>query len=260
MHAPTLRRHARAITSTMMVHRRARPTVIMPQWRIIICTTTHTSRCIRRARNSRIVTARRWATVVSRPYRRMSMFPMRMHSIIMCRRRCRHGGAKRKNWMPCIWHRSDRHPTHQRYAISISLSTLMHCVLMHMYDNRILFIISLVLQLPPRDMSPPPLPPRLGLIHNAIKKSSGSNINNKDEVLREHNLKLPNTSTIMMRRNSAMERASKDGTTVTATSGTSILQSASSLDSPGPKTPLDNPVKKHRQSAPVAPPINRRAR
>lgn len=107
-------------------------------------------------------------------------------------------------------------------------------------------------------MSPPPLPPRLGLIHTAIKKSSACNMNNKDEVLREHNLKLPNTSTIMMRRNSAMERASKDGNGTIATSAT--LQSSSSLDLPGPKTPLDNPIKKLRQTAPVAPPINRRAR
>lgn len=103
-------------------------------------------------------------------------------------------------------------------------------------------------------MSPPPLPPRLGLIHTAIKKSSVNNINSKDEVPREHNLKLPNTSTIMMRRNSAMERASKDGNSSTAT--TSQLQSTPSLESPGG---LDNPVKKFRQTAPP-PPINRRAR
>lgn len=107
-------------------------------------------------------------------------------------------------------------------------------------------------------MSPPPLPPRLGLIHTAIKKSCSSNVNNKDEVLREHNLKLPNTSTIMMRRNSAMERAARDGNNATTT--TLPHQSSLSLESPGPKTPLDNPVKKLRQAVPIAPPINRRAR
>lgn len=114
-------------------------------------------------------------------------------------------------------------------------------------------------QLPPRDMSPPPLPPRLGLIHTAIKKTSTVANNNKEEGLREHSLKLPNTSTIMMRRNSAMERASKDG----GGPSTPSLQTASSLDSPGqgPSTPLDNPIKKLRQNVPAAPPVvNRRAR
>lgn len=48
-------------------------------------------------------------------------------------------------------------------------------------------------QLPPRDISPPPLPPR----------TQGSTGGDGDVLLRSTGLMLPNTSTIMMRRNSA---------------------------------------------------------
>lgn len=116
-------------------------------------------------------------------------------------------------------------------------------------------------QLPPRDISPPPLPPRLGLIHQTIKKSNTYNSYNEDGF-HEHNLKLPHTSTIMMRRNSALERASKDG------NGTSTsLQTSNSVDS---STKIatgqssgqqeNNPIKKFRQNVTSAPPISRRAR
>lgn len=110
-------------------------------------------------------------------------------------------------------------------------------------------------QLPPRDISPPPLPPRLGLIHTTIKKSNTYN-SCSEEGFHEHSLKLPHTSTIMMRRNSALERASKDGNGVASTS--TGLQTSSSVD--GAAAQENNPVKKFRQNVASAPPISRRAR
>lgn len=115
-------------------------------------------------------------------------------------------------------------------------------------------------KLPPRDMSPPPLPPRLGLIHTTIKKSNASNSYN-EEGLREHSLKLPHTSTIMMRRNSALERtyALRDGNR-TATTSTSIIQTANSVDSSTSigKPPENNPIKNIRHDVTSAPPVNRK--
>lgn len=104
-------------------------------------------------------------------------------------------------------------------------------------------------KLPPRDVSPPPLPPRLGLIHTTIKKTNASNTFN-DEGLLEHNLKLPHTSTIMMRRNSALERAcaSKDGQQQpTPDFSTSVAKSFE-----------NNSIKSFRQNVTSAPPINRK--
>lgn len=115
-------------------------------------------------------------------------------------------------------------------------------------------------KLPPRDMSPPPLPPRLGLIHNTIKKTNASHSYN-EEGLREHSLKLPHTSTIMMRRNSALERAcaSKDGNGI-ATTSASIMQTSNSMDSGTGcgKPPENNPIKKNRHNVTSAPPVNRK--
>lgn len=67
--------------------------------------------------------------------------------------------------------------------------------------------------LPPRDKSPPPVPPRF---NNQICANSnlthGLRIHNlKEETveIKEHYLMQPHTSTIMMRRNSALEKNSK---------------------------------------------------
>lgn len=116
-------------------------------------------------------------------------------------------------------------------------------------------------QLPPRDMSPPPVPPRLGLIHTAIKKTSSFNIYSED-VLREHSLKLPHTSTIMMRRNSALERASKDGGNGLPGTSATTLQTSNSVDSTTiTTTPQENnPIKKFRHNVTSAPAVNRRPR
>lgn len=108
-------------------------------------------------------------------------------------------------------------------------------------------------KLPPRDISPPPLPPRLGLVHTAIKKS----IATFEEVsLREHNLKLPHTSTIMMRRNSALERASKEAGT-----SSNALQTSNSVDgSTSISSAQEIQIKVMRQTVTSAPPVNRRPR
>lgn len=104
--------------------------------------------------------------------------------------------------------------------------------------------------LPPRDVSPPPVPPRLTLTHITIKKLNACNIYN-DEGLREHNLKLPNTSTIMMRRNSALREGSStsDGNAATAS-----LPATKSLDHDFPNV---NSANKFHTNATSAPPINR---
>lgn len=94
-------------------------------------------------------------------------------------------------------------------------------------------------ELPPRDVSPPPVPPRLSLINTATKKSNAHNSFN--EEVREHNLKLPHTSTIMMRRNSAL---SKDGNGVPSTS---TVQTSTE----------NNPIKKFRHNVTSAPPVSR---
>lgn len=73
-------------------------------------------------------------------------------------------------------------------------------------------------QLPPRDLSPPPLPPRTSLSGNNTQWLHGGlrNIHIKDDpmlMLREniaqHNLALPHTSTIMMRRKSGLDKANQ---------------------------------------------------
>ncbi|XP_059616902.1 protein son of sevenless [Phlebotomus argentipes] len=63
-------------------------------------------------------------------------------------------------------------------------------------------------QLPPRDLSPPPLPPRHHLAR-AQPEAAGVYNNYSDssvETTPKHHLMLPHTSTIMMRRNSALDR------------------------------------------------------
>lgn len=114
-------------------------------------------------------------------------------------------------------------------------------------------------ELPPRDVSPPPVPPRLSLTHIAIKKSNACNIYN-EEGLREHSLKLPNTSTIMMRRNSALrEGASSDPNAASSSNNpsTSTLPATKSLDFPD--TNLSN-NKFHHPNITSAPPVNRKSR
>lgn len=59
-------------------------------------------------------------------------------------------------------------------------------------------------------IGPPPVPPRLSLTHIAIRKSTNTSGIYNEELLREHSLKLPNTSTIMMRRNSALREGSSN--------------------------------------------------
>ncbi|XP_055307215.1 protein son of sevenless-like [Sitodiplosis mosellana] len=109
-------------------------------------------------------------------------------------------------------------------------------------------------ELPPRDVSPPPVPPRLSLTHIAVKKSNACNIYN-DEGLREHSLKLPNTSTIMMRRNSALKEGASTSDSNTSSNATtpSILPAAKSLDFPD--VSLAN---KFHQNITSAPPVNRK--
>lgn len=113
-------------------------------------------------------------------------------------------------------------------------------------------------ELPPRDVSPPPVPPRLSLTHIAIKKSNTCNIYNEDS-LRDHSLQLPNIgkSTIMMRRNSA---ALRDGTSTSelgasSSSTSSTLSATKSLDFPDV-----NSANKFHQNSTSAPPINRKPR
>ncbi|XP_031624376.1 protein son of sevenless isoform X2 [Contarinia nasturtii] len=114
-------------------------------------------------------------------------------------------------------------------------------------------------ELPPRDASPPPVPPRLSLTHTSIKKSNTCNIYN-EEGLREHSLKLPNTSTIMMRRNSALrEGASNDPNASCGSAGTpstSTLPATKSLDFPDINLANN---KFHHQNITSAPPVNRKS-
>lgn len=106
-------------------------------------------------------------------------------------------------------------------------------------------------ELPPRGVSPPPVPPRLSLPHTTLKKSSNTYI---DEGLREHSLKLPNTSTIMMRRNSALrEGQANDGTSTNSTTA-NALPSTKSLDFGDVKSNV------HHQNITSAPPVNRKPR
>uniref|UniRef100_A0A1L8DMM0 Putative guanine-nucleotide releasing factor n=1 Tax=Nyssomyia neivai TaxID=330878 RepID=A0A1L8DMM0_9DIPT len=68
-------------------------------------------------------------------------------------------------------------------------------------------------QLPPRDLSPPPLPPRHHLAAARGQQDAGGLYNNFErgdssaESTPKHHLMLPHTSTIMMRRNSALDRS-----------------------------------------------------
>lgn len=110
-------------------------------------------------------------------------------------------------------------------------------------------------ELPPRDLSPPPLPPRLSLIVSCQKSNT---YNEESGILRQTpaQLKLPNTSTIMMRRNSALKEgsASSDGNTSTSSS-TMTLHATISIDSQDGSS-----VKKIQPNASSAPPINRKPR
>lgn len=110
--------------------------------------------------------------------------------------------------------------------------------------------------LPPRDVSPPPVPPRLSLTHIAIKKMNACNIYN-EEGLREHSLKLPNTSTIMMRRNSALRDGGSGSSTSDGNSATTPLPATKSLDHDFPNI---NSANKFHTNATSAPPINRKAK
>lgn len=108
--------------------------------------------------------------------------------------------------------------------------------------------------LPPRDVSPPPVPPRLSLTHIAIKKLNACNIYNEDG-LREHSLKLPNTSTIMMRRNSQLREGG--ASTSDGSGATTPLPATKSLDLDFPNV---NSANKFHANATSAPPINRKAK
>lgn len=113
--------------------------------------------------------------------------------------------------------------------------------------------------LPPRDVSPPPVPPRLSLTHIAIKKLNACNIYNEDG-LREHSLKLPNTSTIMMRRNSQLREGGGSSSSGTSTSDgngpTTPLPATKSLDHDFPNVSSA----KFHTNATSAPPINRKTK
>lgn len=113
-------------------------------------------------------------------------------------------------------------------------------------------------ELPPRDVSPPPVPPRLSLTHIAIKKSNACNIYN-EEGLREHNLKLPSTSIIMMRRNSALREGAStsdlNASSSPSAAATSALPATKSLDYPD-----TNSVNKFHPNITSAPPVNRKPR
>ncbi|EAT47730.1 AAEL001165-PA [Aedes aegypti] len=147
-------------------------------------------------------------------------------------------------------------------------------------------------KLPPRDISPPPVPPR---IHNPLHQICGNvqqqhqllhsvgacdscnlvNVLPKDESpssssssstltrdnLNQHNmseqrlLMLPHTSTIMMRRNSAMDRASKEKVSnITASPSLSGLSSTVGGVVGGGSTASSGPVSLSSSSAPPPPP------
>lgn len=79
---------------------------------------------------------------------------------------------------------------------------------------------------------------------------------------------LPHTSTIMMRRNSAMERASKTNNTMTASSSSGSIGHQQYTTTPNSHlhqspvlTSIENQLApKHVQISPVIPPVNRRQR
>lgn len=147
-------------------------------------------------------------------------------------------------------------------------------------------------KLPPRDISPPPLPPRTHiqshylfgnvqqqhqLLHSSGACDSWNHINvfSKDESpssssssstltrdnLNQHNiseqqlLMLPHTSTIMMRRNSAMDRASKENLpNITASPSLSRLSSTATAGGvPGGLATASGPVSLPSCSAPPPP-------
>uniref|UniRef100_A0A6B2EH91 Putative ras1 guanine nucleotide exchange factor n=1 Tax=Phlebotomus kandelakii TaxID=1109342 RepID=A0A6B2EH91_9DIPT len=62
-------------------------------------------------------------------------------------------------------------------------------------------------QLPPRDLSPPPLPPRHHLARQEVYNNFEQRGDSSAETTPKHHLMLPHTSTIMMRRNSALDRS-----------------------------------------------------
>lgn len=95
-------------------------------------------------------------------------------------------------------------------------------------------------ELPPRDISPPPIPPRLSLTHIAIRKSSNTSGIYNEDILREHSLKQPNTSTIMMRRNSALREGTTNDTNTSGSTSKPTSQhiSTESLDKSQPNPAL----------------------
>ncbi|XP_055857401.1 protein son of sevenless isoform X2 [Episyrphus balteatus] len=90
--------------------------------------------------------------------------------------------------------------------------------------------------LPPRDgeLSPPPLPPRVMSTSGTLTKQQNSNVE-----ISQHNLQLPNTSIIMMRRNSAMQNRGSTYSTSNSGAGRNEDQiSSPSINfSSSPKTP-----------------------
>lgn len=102
-------------------------------------------------------------------------------------------------------------------------------------------------ELPPRDISPPPVPPRI------CPKPFPENIR------REHNLMLPNTSTIMMRRNSAL-RESSSSTGDTNASTATTPSSATAPPAEATQLPSDQRESQVKNDSNAAPPISRKIR
>lgn len=107
------------------------------------------------------------------------------------------------------------------------------------------------MKLPPRDLSPPPLPPRLSAKMEIFEEY-------KDIDLKENGLELIHTSTIMKRRSSAMERKSKDISLMACSSSGNNLagHQFSSLDN----NVISNTGKQQHYSSSAAPPVARRPR
>jgi son of sevenless len=140
-------------------------------------------------------------------------------------------------------------------------------------------------QLPPRDISPPPIPPRPASgIHPLAYSSSCSggsasssgyhhhqhhhesqhhhhqqqyHYQQQHEITKNEQLKqlmLPNTSTIMKRRNSAIDRSFKSS----ATHGGGSNSSSSRSNEASPAIPATPPIKSSVQNSPVLPTVARR--
>lgn len=115
-------------------------------------------------------------------------------------------------------------------------------------------------ELPPRDISPPPVPPRI-----FTKPFRG------ETILREHNLQPmnlqpPNTSILILRRNSALRESASSGELSAGSAGTSANPTTATTPTsgmmPAPLQPIilsdlhQDPTKKQN----VAPPVNRKQR